>query len=132
MLARVRGARTRCLRAPSRRVERRDLVRQLRLGRLDALEARLGRFHLALRLREARRALALERAQPFLLAPLVAAILLERVLQRDESVAILLDLVAQLLDASDERAVAQREQVQILVACDELAERLGREHRLAS
>ena len=81
-------------------------------------------------LREARRALALERAQPFLLAPLVAAILLERVLQREKSVALLLDLVAQLLDAADQRAVAQREQVEILVARDQLAERSRGQHRL--
>src|SRR5207244_156046 len=94
--------------APARGIERGDLVRQLRFARLDALETGFGLPHFALRLREARRALAFECAQPFLFTLLVRSIFLERVLEREKPVAIFPNLVAQLLDSADERSVAKR------------------------
>jgi len=47
-------------------------------------------------------------------------------LQSDEPIAVSRDLIAQLLDPCDQRTIMQREGVEILVARDELPERLRR------
>ena len=52
---------------------------------------------------------------------------LEGILKREKAVVLSLDLVAQLFNATHERSVVQREQMQILVTGDELAERMGGE-----
>ncbi|TMG79521.1 MAG: hypothetical protein E6H78_20250 [Betaproteobacteria bacterium] len=70
--------------------------------------------------------LLLERAEPLLLLQLLVAAVLQVALQRHEPVMLERHLIAEDLHAPHECAVAQRDQVEVLVPRHQLAEGLGR------
>ena len=96
-------------------------------GAAQAIEVLFRTPRRELRFGELGLAFALEVAEVILLHPLVIPVLLERLLQMDETVTLARQLIAELLDARDERTVVQCEEMQILVTGNELAEGLGRE-----
>src|ERR1035437_2554040 len=109
-------------------LEQGDDVAEACLFPRDLREAALGLLLLRLRLREASRALLVERAQPFLFVCFLLPRTLDVAAQRPQRLALVADLLAERLHAVHQRAVALRGEVQVLVARHQLAERLRREH----
>ena len=120
----VRSARSRADSRFEITLLRRDSSREI------ALQARIGVLRAALRLREAARLLEAQRLEPILLLGLLVEIELDALLKAHEVRALMIDLVAQIFHAVHERLVAHGEEVEILVAREQLAEAPRREQHL--
>ena len=123
------GARPRSS-AASLRLDRRDDVVEPALALSDLRETLLGLARVLLDLLQALLPLLLECREPRFFFGFLRPVLAHAALERHEIGALAANLCAQIVDALDQRAVVQRDLVQILVARDELAERIGGEQRL--